>query len=391
MPEKSLDLDAVRQHVLRRQHLSGSAAPASLVQVARDIGGLHATSPTTPYLSLFSRVTGFSRDQLDEELYVKKSLVRIRCVRSTLYILPRTAVPAAFSATKRLTGTNAERFCRYRGVDEAECRQASPLIIDLVKNGGKTTAEIKAALEPATSIPALLTLMCDRGILARGRTPNWRSNAYTYHLFDEYLPGLILDGPGEDKAIGQLLSFYLAAFGPVAVEDIVWWTGLGRKAVTDALEELPFSYCSVTGLEGEFVMLRRELKCPGSKSDSVKPTINFLPGLDPYIMGYKQRDRYVDREQYNYVFDRSGNAAPTILVDGRIAGIWDYSVDAGPVVKFYLFDRSRLETQLQEISRKAAETGSFIAGMQVRLKECRAMVPLTQMTAGAVMSPLKGQ
>ncbi|MGA9140624.1 MAG: hypothetical protein WBZ29_10395 [Methanocella sp.] len=48
MPEKSLDLDAVRQHVLRRQHLTGSTAPASLAQVARDIGGLHATSPAAP-------------------------------------------------------------------------------------------------------------------------------------------------------------------------------------------------------------------------------------------------------------------------------------------------------------------------------------------------------
>jgi len=138
-------------------------------------------------------------------------------------------------------------------------------------------------------------------------------------------------------------------------------------------------------------MLHRELKWLAGKHDSAKAIINFLPGLDPYVMGYKLRDRYLDREQYNHVFDRSGNAAPTILVDGRIAGIWDYAAGECPVVKFHLFDHARLETQIPEITRKAAEVGSFISGTQARLKECRTMVPLTEMTPGAVMSPLKGQ
>lgn len=391
MPEKSLDLDAVRQHVLRRQHLAGNTAPADLVQVARDIGGLHATSPATPYLSLFSRVPGFSRDQLDEELYVKKSLVRIRCVRDTLYIIPRTSVPAAFAATQRLTGPNAERFCRHQGIDEAECKRAMPLIAGLVRDGGKTTAELKATLGPGTGIPALLTLMCDSGILARGKPPNWRSNAYRYHLFSEYFPGLKLDGMEGPEAVRQLLSFYLTAFGPATVDDVAWWTGLGKKLVTDALGQMSVVYCRVSGLDDEFVMLRREMQWLAGTEGPSRPTINFLPCLDPFIMGYKHRDRYLDREVYDYIFDRSGNAAPVILAGGRIAGIWDFAADEGPALKYYLFDHARPETQMPEIVIKAAAIGSFIAGSPVRLKECRSMLPLTKRTAGAVMAPLKGQ
>jgi uncharacterized protein YcaQ len=52
-----------------------------------------------PYLSLFARVPGFSRDMLDEEMYVRKSLVRIRCMRNAMHILPRDMLPAAFVAT----------------------------------------------------------------------------------------------------------------------------------------------------------------------------------------------------------------------------------------------------------------------------------------------------
>jgi hypothetical protein len=391
MPEKPLDLTAVRQHILRRQHLAGSTAPASLVQVARDIGGLHATGPRTPYLSLFSRVPGFCRERLDEELYVRKSLVRIRCMRNTLHVLPRTMVPTAFGATRHFTGPNAGRFCRGRGVDDDEYARASQLIVGLVNNGGRTTAELKAALGPATGLAAVLTVMCDRGILARGETPNWRSNAYTYHLFSEYFPGLKLDQLEERDAIGRLVEFYLAAFGPVSVDDIIWWTGLGKKVTTDALEQLSVTYCGVSGLDGEFVLLRREAKRLAEMQAAPGQTINFLPGMDPFVMGYKLRDRYLERDRYTYVFDRSGNSAPTILVDGRVAGVWDFVEDGGPVLMFHLFDRAQYEPHLPEIARKASAMGFFIASTQVRLKECRSMVPLTKRTPGAVMSPLKGQ
>jgi hypothetical protein len=391
MPEKSLGLAAVKHHILRRQHLAGSTAPASLVQVARDIGGLHATGPKTPYLSLFSRVPGFTRERLDEEMYRHKSLVRIRCMRNTLHILPRTTVPVAFAATRRFTGLNAERFCRHRGVDEEEYARASLLMIDLIKDGGRTTAELKGVLGPATSLTAVLTLMCDRAILVRGETPNWRSNAYTYQLLSEYFPGLKLDHMEEREAIGRLIQFYLSAFGPVTVDDITWWTGLGKKATADALDALPVAYCAISGLDGEFALLRREAKRLAGIRAGPGRTINFLPGMDPFIMGYKLRDRYLERDHYFYVFDRSGNAAPTILVDGRVAGIWDFSEDNGPVVMFHLFDRAQYQLLLPEICRKASAIGSFIAGTPVRLKECRSMIPLTKRKAGGVMSPLKGQ
>ena len=184
---------------------------------------------------------------------------------------------------------------------------------------------------------------------------------------------------------------YLAAFGPVTAGDIAWWTGLGKKTVTDVLGQLPVSCHAINGLDGEFVMLRRETKWLDGKHDASKRTVHFLPGLDGYIMGYKQRDRYMDRNICDFVFDRSGNAAPTIIIDGRIAGIWDFALEDEPVIKYCLFDRDAAGPQLPEIVRKAAETGNFLAGMRVRLKECHNAVPLTKRTAGAVMAPLKGQ
>ena len=53
-----------------------------------------------PYLPLFCRVPGFSRAMLDEEMYVRKHLVRIRCMRNTMLMLPRDLIPAVLCYTE---------------------------------------------------------------------------------------------------------------------------------------------------------------------------------------------------------------------------------------------------------------------------------------------------
>jgi hypothetical protein len=59
------------------------------------------------------------------------------------------------------------------------------------------------------------------------------------------------------------------------------------------------------------------------------------------------------------VFDRSGNATSTILLDGKIVGVWDIGEDKEPSVKIYLFDEIK-NSALTEISSKAQKIGKFI-------------------------------
>ena len=74
--------------VLARQHLREDAPATDVVQTARDLVGLHATGAPNPYLQLFTRMPGFTRQALDHELYERRSLARVRCMRGTLFMLP---------------------------------------------------------------------------------------------------------------------------------------------------------------------------------------------------------------------------------------------------------------------------------------------------------------
>ena len=88
--------------------------------------------------------------------------------------------------------------------------------------------------------------------------------------------------------------------------------------------------------------------------------VNLLPPLDPYLMGYKERERYLDNQHYNLVFDRSGNSTSTILVDGRVAGVWDFSDKPKPTVKVFLFHALEKKV-LRVVESRARAIGKFIA------------------------------
>jgi hypothetical protein len=52
-----------------------------------------------------------------------------------------------------------------------------------------------------------------------------------------------------------------------------------------------------------------------------RPSVALLPGLDPSVMGWKEREWFLGPHQ-DRLFDRNGNAGPTVWVDGRTVGGW---------------------------------------------------------------------
>ena len=385
-----INLKAVNYSLLRKQHLTDNSKTADVVQIIEDVGGLHATIPKTPYLSLFSRAKNFARKQLDEELYEKRSISKIRCMRKTVYILPKQMLSIAYSATKMMVELSSEHYSRYLGVTEKDYMKLSQLILGLLKGRGMTAKEIKNELATDLNVSAVLNLMCDQGLLIRGNPRNgWKSSLHTYYLFNDYFPDVNLKEPDEDRAVELLVHYYLDSFGPVTENDIVWWTGLTKTVVQRALKKLGERLVSVNidGLGDSFLVLHSDMaleNVPNLKSG----VVNLLPPLDSYIMGYKERERFLSNQHYCNVFDQSGNAAPTILLDGKVAGVWSFTADKKPVVKFLFFEQVE-NSVLTEVYSKAQKIGKFISDKEVTVTECSSMLPLTRRTAGTFMSPLK--
>ena len=376
----------INNFLLKKQHLSEETKGENILQVTKDIWGLHATYASTPYLSLFNRAINFRKEALDKELQEKK-LVKIRCVRKTVHIIPKENISAIFSATKESIQINSEKYYKFMGVAESEYAAASKSILELLGSNGLNASEIKKELHSEINLSPIINYMCDLGILVRGLSKGgWKSNAHTYFRMDKYLPDINLSEYSQDEARKIVVSQYLSSFGPVTLTDITWWTGFPKMEIKKILDDLSgIEYVNISGL-GEHIISKNDMNQLKNIKENNNPQINLLPALDPYIMGYKERDRYLDKEYFNYVFDRSGSGTTTIVNNGEIIGVWDFEENPNPVVKIFIFDGQNIS---KEIEKKAKEIGNFIYEKEVMVKICEDMTPLDKRTTGGFMTPLK--
>lgn len=386
-----VSLEQVNQFNLMKQHLAPDSLGAEVVQVVEDVAGLHATSVTTPYLSLYARIGGFSRDDLDQELYDRHTLGKIRCVRRTIYVHTTRMMPVAWGATAAKVLSLSRRFMEARGVAGEVYDELAQRIVDLLRGREMSTADIKASLDARADLSPVLYYMCDQGLLVRGRPiASWKDRRQGYALFREWFPDVELKAMTEEQAIAALVAKYLAAFGPVTEGDVVWWTGLGKRAVRRGLRALRRHWCEldVPGLPAGMICLRSDVARLRAVELADEPAVNLLPTLDGYVMGYKDRTRYLDPADAEHAFDRTGNATSMILVGGRTCGVWDFEEGDPPTVKLFPF--RPLDPVVWERVRAAAQAvGRFMADQDVAVQGCDAMVPLTRRPAGHVMSPLK--
>jgi hypothetical protein len=378
----------VNHFVLKKQHLVDYPETKDIVQIAKDIGGLHGTSATGPYLSLYARSPSFRKKELAVALAQKKSLARIRYVRNTVYVLPKDFIPVAFAATSRIAEVTAERFSKNLGITPAIYARMASKILKVLEGRGLTAKEIKQKLQTASSVSPIVNLMCDKGLLVRSLPrEGWKSNQHSYFLFDDYYPELDLSVYSEREAREIIIRGYVLSFGPVCEQDIAWWTGFPKAQVKEILDAMgdEVSPVEIPDWNDVYIVHSSERKSLLSFRVPELPVVNVLPSLDPYMMGYKKRQRYLLPEHEKMVFDRSGNATSVILVDGKVAGIWD--CEEGLAKVFSMADLGKGVRKL--IRTKVSDTGKFITEKPVRVEACRTMVPLTKRTAGSFMSPLK--
>ncbi len=382
--------------VLARHHLGTPWQQASIESVVADIVGLHATSATTPYLSAWARLPGTSKEAFERALYDRRSLVRMRCMRGTVFIVRRDLVTAVFASTRRQTIRYAREYASFRGVTDDVFERFAPQVTELIgQEGALTTAGVRNRLGfgPKTQfdVAALVNRMTTEGLLLRDRPHgSWADRQWTYELFEKALPEIRLNSMSEEDADVVVVRYYLRGFGPVTRKDVSWWTGIGPKRTQRALEELGDEIVEVSleGTDEVLLMHAADVDEIESAAFLESPHVELLPSLDPFVMGFARREWYVPAEYREYVFDRAGNAAPVILAEGRVIGVWDVEREPRPGVMIHFFARPSDEVSAVVESR-AQLLGRFWHDADAGVRRVLGMRPLPDRPAGAVMKPLR--
>jgi hypothetical protein len=162
----------------------------------------------------------------------------------------------------------------------------------------------------------VLLLMAAEGQVVRGRPRgSWISTQYRWSTAEQWLGSPVEHVP-VDKARASLVRRWLRSFGPASVDDIKWWTGWNASEVRKALAAVDPVEVSLQD-SGVGLVLADDV----APVRSPKPWVALLPALDATTMGWKERAWYLG-EHGPHLFDRMGNAGPTVWCDGRVVGGW---------------------------------------------------------------------
>lgn len=329
--------DAERRARLGRRHLL--ADPATTPEsVAHALVAVHGTDPATTVLSILARSTSTLHD-VQTALYRSRTLVRVLAMRRTVFAVPREHVTITWAGASDVVAREQRRLLAKMLVDsrvtddpEPWMARAERIALNLfVDRDDVTSAELSAAdptlatrLDAGMSVASrLLTLLSAEGRVVRAEPRGtWTSMQFRWAT-PEVWCGDLGERPSAEEAAGSLAGRWLRQYGPAHEDDVQWWFGWTKTRTRAALATLDVTAVEMDG--GPGLVLADDVDSVASP----EPWVSLLPALDPSIMAWKHRDFLLGghREQ---LFDTTGNAGPTVWVDGRIVGGWVHR-DSGEI------------------------------------------------------------
>ena len=312
--------------------------PAEVTEAVGQICGLNAQTPRSPYLSLWNRIEAFTKPALTEALFEEKTLIKAWLMRGTVHIVPTVDFPIYQRALRRTLreGWNASlkrqtRFTLPRNWNSLLDAIANSLT-EAPLTRGDLLARVKGLLKgrPAAEQKRLvgwaLRSLTYEGIVCHDRPlgPWYHFKENRFAHVSDWLDPARLDVLDEIQAGHDLLIKYLSGFGPATLQDFAYWAGIKMGLARKIHEHARDRLCEV-GLEGSstaYWVLKEQ--CGSLEEREKRPSVFFLPEFDPLIMGHKDKTRIMDEADRKRVFQRLGTVLPTMLIDGRVAGTWDY-------------------------------------------------------------------
>ncbi|HJS20775.1 MAG TPA: winged helix DNA-binding domain-containing protein [Anaerolineales bacterium] len=340
----SVTWDQAAAFRLGRHHLVERAAAKTLISVAGDMGGAQAQLLSAAQISLWTRVRGLRIADVEEALR-ERTLVKASCMRRTLFLVPSHEL-AIFALGAARRAEKEVQWTLGRGVPERVVDAAIDAMLgaldqpltrpEIAERVSRTLGVRRQAVHGGgwgrrSKIPAvpvghltfpvvdLLHLAGARGVVCYGP---YRGNEPTFVRADAWIPRW--QAVPREQAEGILLRRYLRSFGPATAADFAFWSGMTLTEARQvwAREQADFAPVDV---EGWAAFVLQEDLDELTQARFERPRVRLLPYFDTYLLGHKERHHLVSMEHHPKVYRAQGWIAPVVLVNGRVAAVWEHA------------------------------------------------------------------
>ena len=340
-----------RQFLLRRQRLS-------VVDAVERLACLQGQWAPSPYVALWSRLSGFERSDLTRPID-RGEIVKATLMRATLHLVSAREYPAYSLATME------GRFGAWRppgGPALADLDKLHRSVMTFAAKTPRTRVEIQEFiadhLPPSAAKNERLRNWLSWAAVATSGLVWESAGAHFEHrqLGRHIAPAARLRRtPSPEAAYELVVRRHLGAFGPATIADIATWSSIRVPNIRAAL-------ATMKGLRRFTDERGRELidLAGGPRPSAATPAPpRFLARFDAAILGHAAPERTrILPEEYRKAVIFSAEVWPTFLVDGFVAGRWTIAVrpreavlELKPFKPLARRDREALAVEAEELVR----------------------------------------
>jgi winged helix DNA-binding protein len=294
-----------------------------LVEVVRDVGGIHAQVMGSAELQLAARIAGITQEHVRAALWMWRELAKSWTLRGTLHLHPADELRLWTAARRAVVGA-------------ADYEADSVADVDAV---------VEAIGEALRGKRLLREELVDAVTATVGEGPREQmASGWGYFLGDAAIADRLCFGPPQgqkvtfvhpedwlgaqpsfepEAALREVARRYLAAYGPVTHHEFrKWFTSRSFDADAAAAVFAELDLVEVDVERRAASLLEDEEPMPRASS------VRLLPEYDVYVMGFRERDQLVPpavREQvaaHGKGRYEGPAGTPFLLIDGVCAGIW---------------------------------------------------------------------
>lgn len=364
----------VRARRLARSSLAERVGADRLVDIAHDLGGVHAQVQASAELQLAARVDGITQGDIREALWERRSLVKAWTLRGTLHLHPADELTLWFAARRAVAAASPDGSEELGAWRDPAGVLHPPLGHDDVK-------AIHAAVWDALDGRCLLREELAEEVVKRvGPGPQQRLRSGFAFFLNELCQGppqggkITLVRPDqwidgwqeveEQDALLEVCRRYLHTYGPARPGDFrEWFTSRAFKpaharalfdSLGDELEEIDVEGHRAYVLAGDTVFPK------------LQPSLRLLPEYDVYIMGFREREHLVSESVREQVaaHARGRYEGPAgvrfVIIDGVTAGLWERKKRGKRIELQVTPARKLTPAQRAELDGEAERIGAFV-------------------------------
>ena len=308
-----------RQFLLKRQKVG-------VVDAVERLACLQGQWAPSPYVALWSRLTGFERKRLTR-LIDRGEIVKATLMRATLHLVSAREYPAYSFATME------GRFGAWRppgGPALADLRKLHRAVMAFAGKTPRTRLEIQGFvaghLPPSAAKNERLrnwfswAAVATSGLIWDAAGAHFEHRQLGRHVAP---PATLRGAPKPEGAYELVVRRHVGAFGPATVADIATWSSIRVPNIRAALGRMKDLRRFTDDRGRELIDLSR---APRPSADMAAP-VRFLARFDAAILGHAAPERTrILPEQYRKAVIFSAEVWPTFLVDGFVAGRWTIAV-----------------------------------------------------------------